>query len=582
LSTLAILNMSRTAIRSNLASQLASPSLVISEVARDFKTSPKSFWSIFSISFPALLPVERTTSQCKHLASPWWLRTTHLISVTSPLGTHPPPCRSGVCRSWRALGRRMFFSTPWDSPHLICHPNQLFCLSPRTPTGSRSGLLKCFVRREPTCSGPRSILAGRRYTLWLGKDPNQPQRARFLLCMLQRGRHNATVYLNSKCEGEPCAHVSSNLTNTKYTLNLANDISFLLESGNNRHASASDDESAPPSKAATAAGSSSLLSSASKRLAANTTAMPQVLCTLRYRARVRGLMQPRRMDITLPNPSQLASPTSLPKIHRTTSTASNAAKVTTPASTPDQVSSSGVPSSSPASGSSTTLGGASGCGVNHQGGVQKLAGVHRPSLAHVSAVAVLQNPATASSARFASTQRDDGNGTGASCSSMALSLRGVEADHSGGAPLQPTVPAVPNAHASGPAALEEEEGEVLAAEAPKVCFLRGVLSCLKGGSIGNHRTAPVDETSLPVLLRNKSPHWNDNMRCWCLNFRGRVKLASVKNFQLIRDDDPAERIVMQFGKVDKDAFILDFNPTVLSAAQAFAICLTTFDGKAVL
>jgi hypothetical protein len=46
-------------------------------------------------------------------------------------------------------------------------------------------------------------------------------------------------------------------------------------------------------------------------------------------------------------------------------------------------------------------------------------------------------------------------------------------------------------------------------------------------------------------LRNKPPHWNQDLRCWCLNFRGRVKLASVKNFQLIAATDPSKTIVMQ-------------------------------------
>ena len=48
-----------------------------------------------------------------------------------------------------------------------------------------------------------------------------------------------------------------------------------------------------------------------------------------------------------------------------------------------------------------------------------------------------------------------------------------------------------------------------------------------------------------VELRNKPPHWNESLRCWCLNFRGRVKLASVKNFQLIASTDPSKTIVMQ-------------------------------------
>ena len=35
---------------------------------------------------------------------------------------------------------------------------------------------------------------------------------------------------------------------------------------------------------------------------------------------------------------------------------------------------------------------------------------------------------------------------------------------------------------------------------------------------------------------------------YCLNFGGRVTHASVKNFQLVSDDNP-ERIILQFGKV---------------------------------
>jgi hypothetical protein len=44
--------------------------------------------------------------------------------------------------------------------------------------GSRSGLLKCFVRRE---NGP----GGKRFTLHIGKDAAQPQRSRFLLAAKQ-------------------------------------------------------------------------------------------------------------------------------------------------------------------------------------------------------------------------------------------------------------------------------------------------------------------------------------------------------------------------------------------------------------
>ena len=49
----------------------------------------------------------------------------------------------------------------------------------------------------------------------------------------------------------------------------------------------------------------------------------------------------------------------------------------------------------------------------------------------------------------------------------------------------------------------------------------------------------------PLQLMNKAPHWNETLRCWCLNFRGRVKLASVKNFQLVQTQGASETVIMQ-------------------------------------
>lgn len=40
------------------------------------------------------------------------------------------------------------------------------------------------------------------------------------------------------------------------------------------------------------------------------------------------------------------------------------------------------------------------------------------------------------------------------------------------------------------------------------------------------------QDAAPIQLQNNAPTWNSGLRCWCLNFRGRVKLASVKNFQV--------------------------------------------------
>ncbi|KAJ4909191.1 Tubby-like F-box protein 1 [Raphanus sativus] len=113
---------------------------------------------------------------------------------------------------------------------------------------------------------------------------------------------------------------------------------------------------------------------------------------------------------------------------------------------------------------------------------------------------------------------------------------------------------------------------------------------LEGGEAvfgeGKERVSP------PLVLKNKPPRWHEQLQCWCLNFRGRVTVASVKNFQLIAANQPQpqpqtqtsgqsdgpDKIILQFGKVGKDMFTMDFRYP-LSAFQAFAICLSSFDTK---
>lgn len=89
-----------------------------------------------------------------------------------------------------------------------------------------------------------------------------------------------------------------------------------------------------------------------------------------------------------------------------------------------------------------------------------------------------------------------------------------------------------------------------------------------------------------TLLRNKAPRWHEHLQCWCLNFHGRVTVASVKNFQLVATMDPSqpggrgdgETVLLQFGKVGDDMFTMDYRQP-LSAFHAFAICLTSFGTK---
>ncbi|KAM1133279.1 tubby-like F-box protein 5 [Malus sylvestris] len=93
-------------------------------------------------------------------------------------------------------------------------------------------------------------------------------------------------------------------------------------------------------------------------------------------------------------------------------------------------------------------------------------------------------------------------------------------------------------------------------------------------------------TKNPLILKNKAPRWHEQLQCWCLNFKGRVTVASVKNFQLVAGVEPChnvplaeqERVILQFGKIGKDIFTMDYRYP-LSAFQAFAVCLSSFDTK---
>ncbi|EPS60718.1 hypothetical protein M569_14084, partial [Genlisea aurea] len=118
--------------------------------------------------------------------------------------------------------------------------------------------------------------------------------------------------------------------------------------------------------------------------------------------------------------------------------------------------------------------------------------------------------------------------------------------------------------------------------------------------VGGHAPTPTDEkpcfasasaskgnsSESSLVLKNKAPRWHEQLQCWCLNFKGRVTVASVKNFQLVAAVDPShdipyaeqEKVILQFGKIGKDMFTMDYRYPV-SAFQAFAICLSSFDTK---
>ncbi|KAH3732320.1 TULP3 protein [Pelomyxa schiedti] len=109
-----------------------------------------------------------------------------------------------------------------------------------------------------------------------------------------------------------------------------------------------------------------------------------------------------------------------------------------------------------------------------------------------------------------------------------------------------------------------------------------------GGYIGN-RPDSAENTLLArykandleniVCLHNKAPVWNQATQAYVLNFHRRVKVASVKNFQMVSSDSAySDVILMQFGRVSSNMFILDYQYP-LTLMQAFGIALTSFDKK---
>ncbi|KAK7406711.1 hypothetical protein VNO78_08341 [Psophocarpus tetragonolobus] len=114
---------------------------------------------------------------------------------------------------------------------------------------------------------------------------------------------------------------------------------------------------------------------------------------------------------------------------------------------------------------------------------------------------------------------------------------------------------------------------------------KGPISDLNNASLPEVPVESQDSTE-SLVLKNKAPRWHEQLQCWCLNFKGRVTVASVKNFQLVAAVDPShnvsaaeqEKVILQFGKIGKDIFTMDYRYP-LSAFQAFAVCLSSFDTK---
>lgn len=87
----------------------------------------------------------------------------------------------------------------------------------------------------------------------------------------------------------------------------------------------------------------------------------------------------------------------------------------------------------------------------------------------------------------------------------------------------------------------------------------------------------TDEKDKLNVLRNKKPFYDEDSKAYWLDFDGRVKEPSVKNFQLVMSDNPDD-VIIQFGRVRPGIFHLDFKAP-LTAVQAFGICLSSLSHK---
>ena len=96
-----------------------------------------------------------------------------------------------------------------------------------------------------------------------------------------------------------------------------------------------------------------------------------------------------------------------------------------------------------------------------------------------------------------------------------------------------------------------------------------------------HELPPYQDQKL-CMLATKPPEYDEELKAYTLDFKGRVKEASVKNFQLVvwdhNTDLRGSDLVLQFGKIDNDTYALDF-AYPLNVVTAFSVALASIDTK---
>mmetsp|Transcript_61939 Transcript_61939/g.195770 ORF Transcript_61939/g.195770 Transcript_61939/m.195770 type:complete len:333 (+) Transcript_61939:423-1421(+) len=75
---------------------------------------------------------------------------------------------------------------------------------------------------------------------------------------------------------------------------------------------------------------------------------------------------------------------------------------------------------------------------------------------------------------------------------------------------------------------------------------------------------------------SKPPKWSEEKQRFEGGFTDRVKVASVRNYQLVSTGHGADKVILQFGKRGKKKYSLDFHHP-FSPIQAFAAAITSFE-----
>ena len=89
-----------------------------------------------------------------------------------------------------------------------------------------------------------------------------------------------------------------------------------------------------------------------------------------------------------------------------------------------------------------------------------------------------------------------------------------------------------------------------------------------------HLKLGTDTPSNSFIVKTRDPVFDNQTSSYRLNFHGRVTVPSIKNLQIVHEDDPTETLC-QFGKTSQHRFHLDFKRP-FNALQAFCVALSSF------